>query len=32
MLFYDHPSGATRIRMAMAWKAKHLAEVEARAK
>jgi STE24 endopeptidase len=32
LLFYDHPSGATRIRMAMAWKAKHLAEVEARAK
>jgi STE24 endopeptidase len=32
MLFYDHPSGATRIRMAMAWKARHLAEVEARAK
>lgn len=32
MLFYDHPSGATRVRMAMAWKAEHLAEVEARAK
>ncbi len=32
MLFYDHPSGATRIRMAMAWKAAHLAEIEARAK
>jgi STE24 endopeptidase len=31
MLFFDHPSGATRIRMAMAWKAKHLAEIEARA-
>jgi STE24 endopeptidase len=29
MLFFDHPSGATRVRMAMAWKAKHLAEVEA---
>jgi STE24 endopeptidase len=24
ILFYDHPSGATRVRMAMAWKAKHL--------
>jgi STE24 endopeptidase len=24
MLFFDHPSGATRIRMAMAWKAKNL--------
>jgi STE24 endopeptidase len=23
MLFFDHPSGATRIRMAMAWKAAH---------
>lgn len=23
MLFFDHPSGATRIRMAMAWKATH---------
>jgi STE24 endopeptidase len=32
MLFFDHPSGQTRIRMAMAWKAKHLAEVEARGK
>jgi STE24 endopeptidase len=30
MLFYDHPSGRTRVRMAMAWKAKHLAEVEAK--
>ncbi len=28
MLFYDHPSGATRVRMAMAWKAKHLATVK----
>ena len=26
-LFYDHPSGRTRVRMAMAWKAKHLAEL-----
>ncbi|WP_239026011.1 M48 family metallopeptidase [Sphingomonas paeninsulae] len=31
-LFFDHPSGATRIRMAMNWKAAHLAEVEAKAK
>jgi STE24 endopeptidase len=31
-LFFDHPSGATRIRMAMQWKAAHLAEVEAKAK
>lgn len=29
-LMFDHPSGETRIRMAMAWKAKHLAEIEAR--
>jgi STE24 endopeptidase len=29
MLFFDHPSGATRVRMAMAWKAKHLAEAQA---
>lgn len=29
ILFYDHPSGRTRIRMAMDWKAAHLAEVEA---
>ena len=27
-LFFDHPSGRTRIRMAMDWKAAHLAEVE----
>ena len=26
LLFYDHPSGRTRIRMAMDWKAKHLAD------
>jgi STE24 endopeptidase len=31
-LLYDHPSGATRIRMAMDWKLHHLAEVEAKAK
>jgi len=23
-LFFDHPSGATRVRMAMAWKARHV--------
>lgn len=28
-LLYDHPSGRTRIRMAMDWKAKHLAELPA---
>ena len=26
MLFFDHPSGATRVRMAMKWKAEHLGE------
>jgi STE24 endopeptidase len=26
-LFYDHPSGRTRVRMAMEWKAKHLDEL-----
>ena len=26
-LFYDHPSGRTRVRMAMEWKARHLAEL-----
>ena len=31
-VFFDHPSGKTRIGMAMAWKAAHLGEVEARAK
>jgi STE24 endopeptidase len=31
-LFFDHPSGATRIRMAMNWKAAHLAEVETKTK
>jgi STE24 endopeptidase len=31
MLFFTHPSGATRVRMAMEWKAKNLAEIEARA-
>lgn len=25
-VFYDHPSGRTRVRMAMDWKAKHLAQ------
>ena len=30
-LLFDHPSGRTRIRMAMDWKAAHLAEVEAKA-
>ncbi len=30
-LFFDHPSGRTRVRMAMEWKAKHLAEVQAKA-
>jgi STE24 endopeptidase len=29
-LFFDHPSGKTRIRMAMDWKAAHLAEVQAK--
>jgi STE24 endopeptidase len=27
MLFFDHPSGRTRVRMAMDWKAKHLNEL-----
>jgi STE24 endopeptidase len=27
MLFFDHPSGRTRVRMAMDWKARHLAEL-----
>jgi len=27
LLFYDHPSGRTRVHMAMAWKAKHLNEL-----
>ena len=27
MIFYDHPSGRTRVRMAMEWKAKHLGEL-----
>ena len=30
-IFFDHPSGRTRVRMAMEWKAKHLAEVAAKA-
>ena len=29
LLFYDHPSGRTRVTMAMDWKAKHLAELPA---
>lgn len=29
LLFFDHPSGRTRVGMAMAWKAKHLAELPA---
>jgi STE24 endopeptidase len=29
VLFYDHPSGRTRVHMAMAWKAKHLNELPA---
>ena len=29
MLFFDHPSGRTRVKMAMDWKAKHLAELPA---
>ena len=28
-LFFDHPSGRTRVKMAMDWKAKHLAELPA---
>ena len=31
-LFYDHPSGHSRILMAMKWKAEHLAEAEANAR
>lgn len=27
ILFYDHPSGRTRVSMAMDWKAKHLSEL-----
>lgn len=27
ILFFDHPSGRTRVRMAMEWKARHLAEL-----
>lgn len=32
ILFYDHPSGKARVSMSMQWKAKHMAEVEAKAK
>ena len=28
-IFFDHPSGRTRVRMAMEWKARHLAELPA---
>jgi STE24 endopeptidase len=31
-LFFDHPSGRSRIRMAMKWKAEHLAEAGANAR
>ncbi len=31
-LFFDHPSGRSRILMAMTWKAEHLAESEANAR
>ncbi len=27
ILFYDHPSGRSRVRLAMEWKARHLAEL-----
>ena len=27
IIFYDHPSGRTRVRMAMEWKARHLDEL-----
>jgi STE24 endopeptidase len=30
MIFFDHPSGRTRVHMAMAWKANHLAEQKAK--
>jgi len=29
MIFFDHPSGRTRVHMAMAWKARHLNELKA---
>lgn len=32
VIFFDHPSGHTRVHMAMQWKADHLAEVEAKEK
>ena len=32
VLFFDHPSGRSRIMMAMTWKAEHLAESEANAR
>jgi STE24 endopeptidase len=30
-IFFDHPSGRTRVRMAMEWKARHLDELARRA-
>ncbi|MBY8822304.1 M48 family metallopeptidase [Sphingomonas colocasiae] len=30
MLFFDHPSGETRVRMAMRWKADHMGEAPAK--
>jgi STE24 endopeptidase len=30
IIFFDHPSGRARVRMAMDWKAAHLAEVQAK--
>ena len=30
-IFYDHPSGRSRIQMAMEWKAEHLGEIEDKA-
>jgi STE24 endopeptidase len=32
VLFFDHPSGRSRILMAMKWKAEHLADAEANAR
>ncbi len=29
-IFFDHPSGQSRIRMAMTWKKEHLAELAAK--
>jgi STE24 endopeptidase len=30
MLFYDHPSGRTRVRMSMEWKARHIADPQSK--